>query len=320
MTKVNAPIAPSLLKRVIQRIVHMLSEKYDEDYPDQRKQNPRALHNKAHGMPTGTLEIGEDVPADLKIGLFAKPGSYPIHCRFSNGGSASVSDSRPDVRGLAIKVSNVVQEDREITQDFVMGNYPTFFVRNAFDMAEFIKKAGSPQTFFIGWNPLNWRLKELSNLVRCLLRGVRNPLAEQYWSQTPYKLGNLQVKFSVKPQLPKSKYLSPSSGGNFLRQNMAAHLREHDAAFDLLVQVRTAPHLEPIYDATVEWGSPMRKVGTIKIPRQIFDNDQLNLMAEKMRFSPWNTLAEHAPLGDLNLVREMVYRELAKKRSGSNAE
>ena len=302
---------------VIYKIVAMLLRKYNADYPGSAWM-PRLLHNKSHGLPSGTLEIGEDVPLALKKGIFRKAGSYPVYLRFSNGSGSNAPDSRPDVRGLAIKVRDVSQENREITQDFVMGNYPTFFVRNAADMAEFIENIKAPQNFFFGWNPFNWRLKELSNLLRCVTRGVRNPLAEQYWSQTPYKLGDLEVKLSVKPRLAKSEYVSMDEGPDFLRKNMAAHLSAQDADFDLLVQVRDWPHLEPLNDATVEWKSPFHKVGTIKLPQQTFDTEQLDIFAENLRFSPWNTLPEHLPLGDLNVVREAVYRLMSGERLERN--
>ena len=307
------------LTSVFEQGVELLTAMYDELYPDKTQKMPRLFHNKGE-TAEGFLEIGDDVPADLQHGVFAKRGSHPVYVRFSNGSTAHGDDSKPDVHGVAIKVMFVMSEDLSITQDFVMGNYPTFFVRNAVDMVEFIKstKEKKPLNFFMpGWNPLRWRLSEFFNLLGCLMRRVRNPLAEQYWSQTPYKLAKLEVKLSLKPAQDKT-YVSSKLGRNLLRENMIAHLSENDASFDLLVQVRTDPDLEPINDPTVEWISPMRKVGTIILPKQTFDIEQSDCLGEFLRFSPWNTLPEHSPLGDINLMRNPVYKQMSAKRLERN--
>ncbi len=67
---------------------------------------PRFNQPKTVGLPRrqnfGCMRI---CPHELKHGLFSQPASYPAMLRFAN--ASNMDDSKKDIRGLSIKVSNV---------------------------------------------------------------------------------------------------------------------------------------------------------------------------------------------------------------------
>ena len=124
---------------------------------------------------------------------------------------------------------------------------------------------------------LSEALKEsFPNEVR-LLEGrkkhIKSPLEEEYFSTTPYKLGETAVKYSAKPEQSR----------DYLREVLVEQLRpreqpasasttRHPAArFGFYVQRQTDPVAMPIEDPTVEWKSDWERVATIEIDAQEFD-------------------------------------------------
>jgi catalase len=112
----------------------------------QHKPHPPMLRDqypKSHGYLQGELIVEEDIPENMKVGVFKEPKIYPIWIRFSNGGSDRdqktgdfVPDTVGDVRGMAIKLIDVEGEmvlpepEHKGEQDFVLMNNPTFFIRD----------------------------------------------------------------------------------------------------------------------------------------------------------------------------------------------
>jgi catalase len=77
----------------------------------------RDQHPKSHGCVQGELIVEEDIPENMKIGVFKESKTYPIWIRFSNGGSDRnpetgdfVPDTVGDVRGMAIKLMDIEGE------------------------------------------------------------------------------------------------------------------------------------------------------------------------------------------------------------------
>lgn len=83
----------------------------------------------------------------------------------------------------------------------------------------------------------------------------------------------------------------------------------------LFVQFQTNKEKEPIDDATVIWKTAFIPVATITLEHgQDIDSDEWHEADKRMSFSPGNALPEHAPLGSINMVRKMVYEQLARER------
>src|SRR2546423_338045 len=85
----------------------------------------RALHAKANAGVEGEFEVPADVPADARIGMFAKPARYRALVRYSNGAGRRQSDKKLDVRGFAVKLFGVDGKkvipglEAATTQDFL---------------------------------------------------------------------------------------------------------------------------------------------------------------------------------------------------------
>ena len=290
-----------------------------------QKPVPRAQHPKHHGCVRAEFMVEDNLPEHLRVGVFKEPRSFPAWIRFSN--SREQDDGKLDGRGMAIKLMDVdgekLLDDEKNTQDFLMINYPLFFIGNTPDYVEFfsaLQKSQFPIKFFFpSLNLFKWRLQELFILLATGLQRVANLLLVQYWSTTPYKLGDHVIKFSARPT-------SATSGGklffkksqNYLREAMVEYLKREEASFDFIVQLQTDPVKMPIENPKVKWQSPFTKVATIKISPQTFDSDEQMEFCENLSYTPWHSLPEHRPLGAINRARLMVYQVLSKRRHELN--
>jgi hypothetical protein len=269
---------------------------------------------------------------ELSVGVFAQARSFPAWIRFSNGSGASQDDSVGDGRGMAIKLlgvegQKILDDEKDArTQDFVMINHPTFFVRNATDYVDFqkgINEGGAAMLkfFFPGVNPLHWRTHELSIVNALRGKKVLSPLDTRYWSMTPYSLGANQIKYSVTPCAGSSTPELTRNGPNFLRDNMRKELNAGDRCFDFSIQLRTDPASMPIEDPTLEWDerrSAPVTVAHIVIPQQEFSSAARDEFCENLSMTPWHALPELRPLGGINRVRGVVYRTVSKLRHELN--
>lgn len=296
------------------------------DLKEQQEKGPdrRQGHAKSHALLWGEFIIENDIPEALKVGIFAKPQSYPLWVRFSNASGPEKrgklkSDQEADVRGLAIKLMNVegkkALDDEEKTQDFILINSPVFFVRDVKGYVD-LATAGSGQAdpdLLQSLQPTFAILQEMTS------KEVANPLFIQYWSTTPFKLGSHAIKFSVKPQLVDADSNSKSDSENYLREAIVKYLTDQgkEAKFDFLVQLHVDEEKTPIENPMQEWkeeDAQYIKVATIRIPSQKFDFEERKRLDEGLSFSPWHTLPEHEPLGSVNLARKKIYQELANYR------
>jgi hypothetical protein len=289
----------------------------------------RDAHAKAHGCVRAQFRVNEKLPAELRQGIFQEGRVYRSWIRYSNGAGRAAKDSARDARGMAIKLLGVpgpkLSEDERGTQDFLLINSPVFFVRNAADYVEFSQAvaAKKPLSFFFhGFNPFRWRFHELRVSLGILRRKASNPLALRYWSMTPYLLGDTgPVKFSARPCAVAPAGKPDKKNPDFLRDAMAAQLKDGGACFEFLVQQRTDPAHEPVEDPTVKWNektSVFLPVATIEIPAQRFESPEQDKFCENLSMNPWHATAEHRPLGGINRVRKVVYAAISKLRHDLN--
>ena len=286
----------------------------------------RGQHPKGHGVVWAELTVAPDLPESLQIGVFKEPGkTFPAWIRFSNARVAD--DTQPGMHGMAIKLMGVegekVLEDESsaTTQDFVLGDHPVFFIRNAQDFAHFFEVLAQapnklPLKFiFPGANPLKWHIHEAMIMKDLQSIKIANLLAVEYWSQTPYQFGPDVIKFAVKPTSQIGGTIGKTP--DYLRSAMVDYLKKNDATFDFLIQQQANPDKMPIDDPTIKWNekdAPFQKVATIRIPRQVFDTPEQLKFGENLSFTPWHSLPEHQPLGSINLARKAIYRSLSEVR------
>jgi Catalase len=285
----------------------------------------RQVHAKSHGCVWGEFTIADDIPETLRIGIFSTVKTYPIWVRFSNASSPLnqgelQSDKIPDVRGLAIKLMQVegkkVLEDEPSTQDFVMINHPIFFVRDA---QSYIRLA----EIGAGKLPPESMAYEFGIIQQMRAKKILNPLLIQYWSATPYRLGSYVIRYSAKPQVVDAADLPIPDSDHYLREALKNTLtiEKQDTYFDFLIQLQPDDDPKWVDDPTLPWDesiSPHIKVATIKIPNQEFDTPERKQFDESLSFTPWHTLPEHEPLGNVNAPRLKLYQTIARNRREHN--
>jgi hypothetical protein len=88
-----------------------------------------------------------------------------------------------------------------------------------------------------------------------------------------------------------------------------------------MVQLQKDPETMPIEDPSIEWleeDSTFIPLAKLIIENQDFRSEQSMAQCEAMTFNPWQSIAEHQPLGRLNLVRLLIYQKLAEFRKQQN--
>jgi len=293
----------------------------------------RDAHAKPHGCLRASFEVF-DIESRYNHGLFAETGTYEAWVRFSNGTVPSRDDTLRDARGMAIKVMGVPGEQllpaplSGSTQDFLMVDSPAFFIRSVSGYRELerLTADGRPFSYFLGehyFNPFKWRLRELYLGLKSRKPAPSTPLSSQYFSMSAYRLGPHQIKFSAQPCEAYAVSGIDRSHPNFLRAAMKKLMRERDACFQFMVQVRDPDARMPIQDTTVVWSeeaSPFVPVARIQFPRQDFDTSEQNAMCEALSFNPWHGTREHEPLGYINELRRELYLHTAAFRRVRNGE
>jgi len=286
----------------------------------------RGQHAKCHGTVEAEFTVADDLPRALRRGLFAQPGRYAAYVRFSASSAPPRTDARRDARGMAIKVLRVRGERlddkrRKGDQDLILVNHDVFFCRDAVDYAAFataleqappgaLGSALRTTEFFFPPDPREWRTREFANLLRVRFKRPGNPLLTRYWSQTPYALGPRAVKYSAVPRPTTASPARAPREYDSLLQAVGSELARRDAVFDFMVQLQADQRTMPVEDPTVPWSeadSPFLRVATIRIPAQDVLSQAARNFGEELRFSPWNSLAVHRPLGSVNRARRDVY-------------
>ncbi len=295
-----------------------------------RKPVRRGQHPKQHGCVRAEFIVEPDLAPELRHGLFREGRVFPALIRFSNG--REWDDRKGDIHGMAIKVlgvegEKILESEKDaMTQDFVLADHPVFFVRDATDYVPFSEAISGAKGSWIGLGLFVFRLLFFGQPPWSILRAALNnkpdsPLRTQFWSQTPYRLDRLAVKYSCRPDLSLVPTPLAYDSADKLRIALSAHLETHEARFDFLVQVQTNPITMPVEDPTVAWdetASPYRKVATIRIPPQQFYTPKQMTFGENLSFTPWHSLPVHQPLGGINRTRKAVYQAVSTRRRELN--
>ncbi len=342
---------PSGEAAAIATMVQALQAQIKQRYPGTLAR--RDAHPKHHGLVTASFSVDPRCPVELRHGLFraSKPISTVI--RFSNGQPVVAHDLRADLRGMAIKLQGAgrtLLNDDDHDHDFLLATGEAFFGKDAVDFAGFPRASDGFWSFIkIPWHFIGgFRVRAGWQLMTARKR-PRSPLAVEYFSQTPYRLGPHCVKYSVRPSGPRrssndpwflrsgfrslvgwSAMIAGFVGGpqavrwvvgfNALTDSLARDLADRPVTLEFLVQ--RWPDLSQlpawaIEDATRRWMAPWVRVATIEVQQQD-DIPTRDAQAERMTFTPWRTLPEHQPLGSINRARLAIYREMSEFRRELN--
>jgi hypothetical protein len=333
----------------IASMIGTLKEQLEKNYHDKKTTVLRDAHPKPHGLVTASFIVHPDCPFVLQHGLFKRPDRFQAVIRFSNGHPTVSHDLDGDVRGMAIKLLGVDGSlIGEPDLDFLVATGEAFFGKDAVDFEDF--PAASETSLKTMWYFIRGlRLRGAWQLVKGRKRPA-SPLALQYFSQTPYRLGPHCVKYSARPLQSRSTrhdpwYLRPGFrhliggavtfvgifskklvrkiiGFDALRESLARDLARAPFTFEFLVQRWPDLSQLPVWaieNATRRWTAPWVRVATIEISQQ-HDIHEHDATAERMSFTPWRALPEQQPLGGINRARLAIYREMSSFRRGKNEE
>ncbi|HEY2937232.1 MAG TPA: catalase family protein [Gaiellaceae bacterium] len=289
----------------------------------------RGGNTKTHGVVRAEFAVRDDLPENMRRGIFAEPRTYRAWVRFAGPGPYITKDI-DDVgfMSMSIKLMGVpgpkLLDDEEFTQDLLGVSPPTFVTPDTRANAQLqhwsLKNA---QIFYF----LNFRESHILDSIMQLLwtKTQTSPLEGEYFSCVPYLLGEGQaMQYSFRPRskgrtrVPRLPLRPPD---NYLRDAMVGTLAREDVEFDISLQLQTDPFRMPIENNAVLWPtklSPRVPAAVLRIPKQKFDSAEQLEFAKVLSFNPWHCIPEHRPLGNQSRARKRMYYELAKLRQQMN--
>lgn len=296
----------------------------------------RSQHAKAIGVAKATFRIADDLPPELRHGVFRDGRrEYQAVVRFSNSPGVFEKDRDPGVRGMAIKLLDVegkraASDDPDRSQDFIFISHPVFPFPNPKGYYEVLWRLRS----FLGFpRALLYMLLRMPQSLKIAIAAgalkLRNPAEIDYWSTAPYWLGSADgvdgkaVKYkalSRQPAPPGTVLPGKHAPYDFLADALQQMLAGGAASFDFQLQVQTDPVAMPVEDFCVEWSektSPPITAATVTLHPFESDDARRGFEAdvEGMFFTPWHALAEHRPMGGLNRVRKPIYEASFQTRT-----
>ncbi|MBV9110298.1 MAG: LodA/GoxA family CTQ-dependent oxidase, partial [Gemmatimonadetes bacterium] len=277
---------------------------------------PRPVFRRTHGVAHGKFVVRPDLPPELRVGLFAQKGEYPMWVRFSSDIQPGNADYMGGPAGIGIKLfgvegSKVMDPDQEATtQDFILQNFPIFFVDNAAEMCEFTQ-GGNP-------NP------KTDQILKDMNHPVDSVLETPYWGVLPTQFGaDRFCKYKIEPEaVPPGTGRAPDHDDPFyLGADLRARMANGETRLRFMVQLRTHPDEMPLDQATIEWSegvsSPIH-VATLVLPQQDLNTRGQAAYGENLAINTWHTLPEHQPVGSLAEARKVTYRASAQVRRDVN--
>ena len=289
----------------------------------------RGGNTKTHGIVRAELTVRDDLPENMRRGIFAEPRSYRAWVRFSGPGPYVTPDI-DDVgfMSMSIKLMGVpgpkLLDDEKFTQDLLGVSTPTFVTPNTRANArlQHWSYKNAPTFYFA-----NFREPHILDSIMQLLwtKTQTSPLEDEYFSCVPYLLGEGQAmqysfrsRLETRTRVPRLPLRPPD---NYLRDAMVATLAEQDVEFDISLQLQTDPFLMPIENNGVLWPtklSPRVPAAVLRIPKQRFDSPEQLDFAKVLSYNPWHSIPEHRPLGNQSRARKRMYYELSLLRQKLN--
>lgn len=303
----------------------------------------RTSHAKAHGLLGGELRVLEGLAPELRQGLFARGGTYPVVVRLAHVPGELLDDRTVSCpRGLAIKVLGVEGEmipphRGERTQDWVLDTGRTFIAPGA---KTFLAQISATDAALPLPEAVKGAVSRASRAANAALNAVGldsanldfyghpalHPLGESYFSQTAMRYGDHVAKLGV---FPDTRALQALIGRTLdlrdrdgLRGAVVEFFRANPAEYVVGIQLCTSLERMPVEDASVEWPedeSPYRPVARLVLPAQdAYAPELVDLVDESLSFCPAHSLEAHRPLGSINRARMHVYEVLGRARREAN--
>lgn len=306
---------------------------------DHHGHSVRTSFGKCHGLLTGELRVYDDLPPELRQGLFSEPRTYSVLVRLSHAPGEYLPDTGvSSARALSLKIFGVLGErltgHNAPTQDFILSTGTTFppaspsgFLRTASALQ---KAARAPET-------LKHAVSATARAANAALNKVGlnapnldqfghppiHPLGEPYYSQAPLRFGEYVAKLAAIPAGPLrdlgGRRIERGDDPHALRTTVSEHFQTASAEFDLAVQLCTDLGRMPVENTATEWSeaeSPYRPVARLILPAQ--DTAERIALEKALTFNPAHSLAAHRPLGGINRARLRAYTEMGALRLREN--
>lgn len=287
----------------------------------------RALHRKQITAASGTLEVLGGLPDFARHGLFAKRGTFEVLVRLSNGGMDKAPDRMPDIRGFALQVLGVKGDSAlgngpAKSQDFTLINQEVFGFASSAEFVDFVVAAstgmGSLLTYLVKRYGIFGGPLRLVSMLRTFGKSYGGFATETHYSAAPMACGPYAVRVRLVP-VEGNGTPTPNAKQDW-GADFSARLLKQELQWDLQLQPYLDDKRTPIEDASVNWPSPYTSVARLRLPRQdsaASDGQALAAKVEQALFDPWQALAAHRPLGDVQRARKVVYFESQKARGAA---
>lgn len=276
----------------------------------------RALHRKTLAAARGELEVMAERPDFARHGLFATPRRFETWVRLSNGGFDRASDRAPDIRGFALRVLGVDGESAlggpATAQCFTLINQEVFSFPGSAEFIAFAIAASNGQGALLKYLIKRYGLlggpAKLLGFVRVATRPFGGFATEPFNSVLPMACGPYAVRVRIEPDAGNGS-ASPDAKADWGR-DFSGRLARQDLAWTVLLQPYLDERRTPIEDASVDWPSAWSPVARLRLPRQDTASAEGQALVEQVEaavFDPWQALAVHRPLGDVQRARKVVY-------------
>lgn len=260
----------------------------------------------------------------------------------------SISVKVMDVAGERLSASHEAH-----SQDLILQNGDTFFIRSIRDYYGFFKAIAASRLRTLLWLLFHPKqraaLKRITaHTPKSLLTerywsgsasalGLPIPFDPSHPGQVPVTYP-MVVKYALTPvasqppyaplprvarpeadrQEAKTRHQTDGIPDNYYREELIQALAQPDASYcwDFQIQVQTDEAMS-IDDVTIPWNeatAPWFTVGRLTVGHQLIAFDAQCDFCENLRFSPWNGLAVHRPVGALNRLRQSIYAIVADYR------
>jgi hypothetical protein len=278
----------------------------------------RFLHRKPVLAVNATMTVHDDLPEYARHGVFARPGRFRALVRLSNGSLDIQANTKPDIRGFAIRVLDVAgpaalggEADH---QDFLLINHDIFEAR---DSAEFMELAAALArggelgvlAFLLKRYGLKDGLSRIRRTMKTLAKPFKGYAAERFTTAAPHANGDYAMKLRVTPTSPRP-YANRDHATEMQRQVAAGPV-----GYDISLQFFVDETSTPIEAPQVVWSeavAPPVSVATLTL-----DSIAAPASVEELAFDPWGGLDAHRPLGEVMRARRVAYRASQLARLGS---
>lgn len=255
----------------------------------------RGGHPKGHGIVRARLRVRSDLPASLRVAVFADAREWPCRVRFSNVQGGVFSDAR-DMRGAGVKL--LTDDEAHTVQDFNLTSVETIPVRAYADL--------SPVSFIrvieetVARDPSHPDAPRLDT----------NLLTATFFSIAAFRFGRDRIaRFSLAPHPDNPAPDTLEAGADDDLQRSLRHNLGRDVCWRFVLRAQFPP--EDAVDAADHWerrwGTPWHELATLEIPPQDVTPPAEDPLERRFYTSPAQCHPDLAPVGALNQARTKIY-------------